>query len=221
MNKKFTIFGSSSACCFENLFPNTYKYQASTAKGLNNINSRSNVNEKICNIIDLLSENSDIIFFFGEVDLSFVINYKFNKNNKFNCEKYIIEAAEHYVNFVKKNTENMNIYICEVPISHVKDQFLIKIINSYKKQKIDSWEQSINPKVIPHKIRNQYILSFNSELERLCKINDFKFLEINKYFKNSLGHYEIPLKYIKKNILDHHLKNNIVELYLNSLKILK
>ena len=107
MNKKFTIFGSSSACCFENLFPNTYKYQASTAKGLNNINSRSNVNEKICNIIDLLSENSDIIFFFGEVDLSFVINYKFNKNNKFNCEKIV--SASNVLNSINPRRKIMSL----------------------------------------------------------------------------------------------------------------
>ena len=45
--------------------------------------------------------------------------------------------------------------------------------------------------------------------------------KLNKYFKNSLGHYKIPLKYIKKNILDHHLKNNIVELYLNEISFMR
>ena len=218
MNKEVAVFGSSSACCFKNLYPNTYPYAAASAKGLSNINSKSKVNQKIYSVIKLLRKNSDVFFLFGEVDLSFVINYKYNNNHKFNCEKYIIESAKHYVKFIKKNTQDLNVYVCEVPISHVNDENLIKIINSYKKQKIESWEKSISPKVIQHETRNKYILLFNSELKKLCKINNFKLLKINDYFKNSPKSYKIPLKYIKKDQLDHHLKNNIVELYLQSLK---
>jgi hypothetical protein len=218
MNKEIRIFGDSNTCYFENLYSNTYQYPASSAKGLNNINSRSKVNQKIHSIIKLLSKNSDVLFLFGQVDLSFVINYKFNKNHKFNCEKYIIESAKHYVNFIKKTTQYLNVYICEVPISHVNDENLIKIINSYKKQKIESWEKSISPKVIPYNTRIKHNLLFNSELEKLCRINNFKLLKINDYFKNSSKGYKIPSKYIKKDPLDHHLKDNIVELYLKSFK---
>ena len=72
--------------------------------------------------------------------------------------------------------------------------------------------------VLPQKIRNKYILLFNESLEKLCKINGFEMLRINKYFKISEGNFKIPAKYIRQDDLDHHLKENIAELYLKSLK---
>ena len=215
MNNKISVFGSSSARSFKSLFPNTFVFSASTAKGLNNPNSQSKVNKKICSKLKSLQKGSNVIFFFGAVDLNFITNYKYNLIDKFNCEKYIIKSANHYINFIKKNTKHLNIFICEVPISHITDEKLIKIIKFNEK---DIWIESKLTKVIPHEIRNKHILLFNKELEKLCDINDFKLLKINKYFKNSAGVFKIPSKYIRKDELDHHLKNNISELYLKSLK---
>jgi hypothetical protein len=217
MNNKISVFGSSSARSFESLFPNTFVFPTSTAKGLNNPNSQSKVNKNIYCKIKSLQKSSNVIFFFGAVDLNFVTNYKYNLIDKFNCEKYIIKSANHYINFIKKNTNHLNIFICEVPISHVIDKNLIKILKFYENQREDIWIESKLTKVILHEIRNKHILLFNKELEKLCDINDFKLLKINKYFKNSAGDFKIPSKYIRKDELDHHLKNNISELYLKSL----
>tara|TARA_B100000767_G_scaffold95414_1_gene91801 strand:- start:19523 stop:20185 length:663 start_codon:yes stop_codon:yes gene_type:complete len=220
MNNKTSVFGSSYARSFENLFPNTFVFQASTAKGLNNPNSQSKVNKKICSKLNSLQKSSNVIFFLATVDLNFVTNYKYNLIDNFNCEKYIIKSVNHYINFIKNNIKHLNVFICEAPISHITDENLIKILKVYENQRDNSWIESKITKVIPYEIRNKHILLFNKELEKLSDINGFKLLKINKYFKNSAGDFKIPSKYIRKNKLDHHLKNNIVELYLKSLKTL-
>jgi len=139
-------------------------------------------------------------------------------NNEFDCKKYIIKSANEYINFIKKNTKHLNVFICEAPITHITDKNLIKIINFYKTQRENLSLESKLTKVIPYEIRNKQVLLFNKELERICDINGFKLLEINKYFKNTAGDFKIPSKYIRKDELDHHLKNNISKLYLKSLK---
>ena len=72
MNKEVAVFGSSSACCFKNLYPNTYPYAAASAKGLSNINSKSKVNQKIYSVIKLLRKNSDV-FFLANFDKKFLV----------------------------------------------------------------------------------------------------------------------------------------------------
>lgn len=217
---KTAVFGSSFARCFENFYTNTFVYPASTAKGLNNPNSQIKINEKICFELKSLEKSSTLIFFFGTVDLNFVVNYKYNIIDQFDCKKYIKKIVHQYINFLKKNTENFNVLICEVPISHVKDENLIKILKLHEKKRNNFDLQSKFMKVIPQEVRNKNILLLNNQLEKLCDNNGFKLLKINKYFRNSEGNYKIPLKYIRKDKLDHHLKDNIVELYLKSLKTL-
>lgn len=218
MKKIGAVFGSSSARCFESLITNTHVYSGSTAKGLNNPNSQSKVNKNIQLKLKSLQKGTNVIFFFGSVDINFILNYNHNLNNQFNFKKYTIKCSVEYINYIKKNTNHLNILICELPISQITDSNLIKLLNfSGKERKHGGFKSKINT-VLSHKNRNKYILLFNESLEKLCKINGFEMLRINKYFKISEGNFKIPAKYIRKDKLDHHLKDNIVELYLKSLK---
>jgi len=63
MNNQTTVFGSSSARAFESIFTNTFVFPESTAKGLNNHNSESKVNNKICSKLISLQKGSNAIFF--------------------------------------------------------------------------------------------------------------------------------------------------------------
>ena len=97
-------------------------------------------------------------------------------------------------------------------------KYLGLIIDSYIKfiKNNDKNIYSKFNKVIQYNTHLKYYNLFNNRLKILCKKNNYNFLEINKYFKKEDGTYKIPSKYLKKEI-NHHLKNDVVELYLKSL----
>jgi hypothetical protein len=221
------VFGDSHAVCFTNIYLNkVHSYRASSAKGLNNKDSISGVNNQIAEIITSLPENSNIIMFFGKVDLDFIMNYKYNSITQFDYNEYIISIANSYVEFIKSVSLNKNVYICELPITHIDDKHMLDIIRIEGHSRYINWHLTTDEmcsyfnfdKVIPYDIRvNLYIL-FNDTLKKICKLNNYVFIEINKYFINEYGQFEIPSKYINTNdMLDHHLLPNISELYIQSM----
>jgi hypothetical protein len=223
----YFVFGDSHSRCFESVFKdNVYSFSAASAKGLNNTNSISGVNKQIIEKTTSLPEKSNIIMFFGKVDLDFVINYKYNTTTRIILNEYVISVANSYIEFVKSNIVNKNIFICELPITHIDDKTMLDIIclesniislNKHLETK-DKCEHSKFSKVIPFNERVSLYNVFNEELKNKCKINSFNFLEINKFFKDDDGSFKIPLKYVNtKNRLDHHLLPNIVELFMKSL----
>jgi len=220
----YYVFGDSHSECFLNRHNFQVNYfRASSAKGLNNPNSINGVNQQILNIVNTLPNNSNLIFFFGKVDMDFILNYKYNTTNKTDFNDYTIEIVYSYIEFIKNNITNHNIFVCEIPISHINDENLLSILHD--KRNLDNINLHVSEtdkniysnfdKIIPYKERIDYYTLFNKELAEKCKTNHFKFLEINKYFLNEKGDYEIPLKYIKNDKFDHHLNNNISELYLS------
>lgn len=224
----YFVFGDSHCNCFSRTFPNkVYVYPASSAKGLSNPMSKTAVNKRMTDIISLLPENSNIILFFGKVDLDFIINYKYNTTQNINLNEYVLAIANSYIEFVKLNITNHKVFICEIPITHIDDISMLSIINiqehmhninSHLLEKYSSVYNNFS-KIIPYNERVSLYELFNNELKNKCKTNNFTFLEINKYFRKTDGKFEIPIKYINKlNKLDHHLSNDIVELYLKSLK---
>jgi len=222
----FSVFGDSHSHCFYETFPgNVYTYPASSAKGLSNLNSRSGNNRDIIKKLNSLEPNSNVIMFFGKVDLDFIINYKYNTVDNIDYEEYIVSIANSYTEFVKLHTENKNVYICELPFTHFDDETMlesiqienyVRDINSHLSDK-DTSEYSKFSKVIPYDKRISLYKVFNKELKEKCKINKFKYLEINKYFTIEDGTIKIPSIYINYSRLDHHLSNNIVELFMKSL----
>tara|TARA_Y100000389_G_scaffold192334_1_gene219642 strand:- start:493 stop:1182 length:690 start_codon:yes stop_codon:yes gene_type:complete len=220
----FYIFGDSHASCFQN-FNNVVSIPASSAKGLANKNSKTKTNITIVKLLKNIENNSNLIFFFGKVDMDFILNYKYNTQSNFeNYEIFIIKIVHSYINFIKLNTLNQNVFICELPISHLSDQQLLSVIkweghmnniNSHLSDENKNIYSNFN-KVIPFQTHLKYYSIFNNELQNICNKTGFKILEINKYFKHASGTYHIPQKYLK-NTVDHHLKHNIEELYLKSL----
>jgi FkbM family methyltransferase len=223
--KTFYVFGDSHTLCFNNVCRKVYTYYAASAKGLSNPNSTSHTNQHICSELTNIPNESNILFFYGKVDMDFILNYKYNKNSDFNFHDYTIDVVNLYINFIKGCTKNKNVYVCELPVSHMEDENLLKRINDepsmvninnylFKESKFDILNVE---KVINREDRLRYLLLFNQELSRLCKENNFTFLEINKYFLNVDGNYEIPSKYInQESVLDHHLTHNVSELFVKN-----
>ena len=184
----------------------------SSARGLGNLNSVSGVNRLIIDTTNN-TKYKGYLFLFGKVDIDFILNYKYNIENKTEFEEYLNESVERYIKFVK-NLNITNVIICEITISHLSDESLLKSLNS-----ISIYDGLNNNKVVPQieytkviplEQRDRCTIFFNKQLKKLCEINKFKFVEINKYFKDG-----IPEKYISPN--DHHLNANVANLYIDEL----
>lgn len=227
----FYVIGDSHARYFES-FKDVMVIRASSAKGLSNKNSTLNTNTQIIEKIKTIDNKSNIIFFFGKVDMDFILNYKYNTDDKYsdleNFPDYITEIVNSYINFIDTNCKDHEIFICELPINHNSDSEILKFIRIGNIHNINahlhpddkhevSSETTNFDKVIPFDTRIKFYFLFNSCLKSECKNKNFKFLEINKYFKKHDGSYEIPRKYYR-HYTDHHLNNDMEELYLESLK---
>jgi hypothetical protein len=220
-----TVFGDSHTLCFNGVCKNVSVFYAASAKGLSNEHSFTQTNQKICTELNNIEDGSNVLFFFGKVDMDFVLNYKYDTNPEINFIDYTIDIVNSYINFIKKSAANKNVYICELPICHMNDENLLIRLNderaiqwtNFYLSESDRCDVSTVSKVINFNDRLKYYLLFNREVARHCEENNFKFLEVNKYFMNEKGEYEIPLKYINvENVLDHHLNHNVNELFVKS-----
>ena len=221
----YCVIGDSHSECFYKFTNQLYVFAASSAKGLNNINSYSKTAIKIIDILKNKNIYQNIIFLFGKVDIDFVLNYKYNKNelNQSNYKNYLLEIVNSYVNFIKKHKSRYNVCVCELPIPHCNDEIMLKILNMQRhKQNINKNNLNLNfqdvnyKKIFDYNTRLEQTLFFNETLKKCCIENNFRFIEINKYFKNNKD-YKIPNIYISRNKLDHHLKKNIYKLYISEL----
>lgn len=214
----FVCFGDSHSFCFHKIM-NTHYFPASSARGLNNENSITGTNKSIKSIISG-SKYKNHIFFFGKVDIDFILNHMINKHDNFDIDDYINKTAIGYINFIKA-LNIPNVYICELPIGHLSDIDLLNVLNddfnhncvaSHLKEKYDKLKVYV--KVLPLDERNLQLMNFNKKLKELCVINNYTFLEINKYFTLDTGIIKIPEKYLNSDIHNHHLDDSIYELYM-------
>jgi len=222
------VFGDSHADCFTDTFvKQVYSYRASSAKGLNNPESSSGVNKEITEIITTtLPEDANIIFFFGKVDLDFIINYKYNTSSKIDFNAYVKSIVNAYIEFVKSVVSIKNTYICELPVTHIDDKHMLEILrmenhSKFINSQLDKDERCIYFRyfrVLPYDMRIHLYNLFNKELQNACKLHQFRFIQINKYFINADGKLKIPVKYINtEDPHEHHLLPNICELYIRSI----
>jgi len=207
IKNNFIVFGDSHAGCFSSFNNNTRTYHGSSAKGLGNLISISGTNQKIT--IECNNKYYGYIFLFGKVDMDFVLTYIYNTRRNLDFKKYIDNIVYNYIDYIKGLCLE-NVFLCEIAISHVTDENLIKINNSFTTYQfyihIDGANNPINyTTCLPYNVRNEYILYFNEILRKYCKDNNYTLLEVNKYFLTDTGEYKIPEKYISKNELDHHL----------------
>lgn len=218
----FIVFGDSHSRCFSSVIE-THSFSASSAKGLNNINSLSNTNSKIREIVQA-NKSKDFIFFFGKVDIDFILNHMYNKDRFLNLSEYLKIIADTYISFIE-GLNIKNVYICEIPIPHLNDAMLLKVIdnpvhhNNLNKNLDEKYRPIRYTKVIPYLNRIKLTNQFNTRLQENCIKNGFHFLEINKYFKCG-DTYKIPATLLKAEKADHHLDHSIHTLYLQSLNLL-
>ena len=221
-------FGDSHSEYFNNIFI-IKRYDSSSAKGLNNIDSHTQTNQKIRQCIQ---ENPGkyFAFYFGKVDVDFVINYKYNTVPNFDLYKYIDDTIKQYIIFLESLNVS-NIVVLELPISHLDDITLLNHIN--KELNINSINTYISDKIMCSKYtkiiswekRNELILYMGRQLEAACKLRNYTYVSVNKYFlRDDDGSYVIPDTYIYENRFDefakqpHHLGRGISELYMQSLR---
>ena len=216
---KYIVFGDSHSRCFSNVIE-TYSFSASSAKGLNNSNSLSNTNSKIRAIIEANKDKS-IIFFFGKVDIDFILNHIYNKDIFVNLIEYLDNIVENYITFIK-NLNIQSVYICEIPIPHLNDVTLLKVIQSpvehhnLNKHLEEKYKPIRYNKVIPLTKRYNLTLYFNKQLHLHCVKNNYNLLEVNKYFKSGEA-YKISADFLKLDKMDHHLDDSVHKLYIESL----
>jgi hypothetical protein len=218
-------FGDSHAEIFIPIFPKRlFHYPASSAKGLGNSHSTNGTNQKILDTLSKIPEGSNIIFYFGKVDIDFILNYKYNTSDMTEFDSYIKNTVQAYIDFIHKNTEKYRVWICELPLSHLNDQELLKCIQleahlKYINTHLSSEDKHTYvkyTKVIPFEKRNEYTLLFNAELQRYAESYSYKVLEINKYFRNEDGSYTIPKEY-HLNGVNHHLNSKTSQLFLRGM----
>jgi len=216
---EMVCFGDSHSFCFDKIMK-THYFPASSARGLNNQNSLSGTNKTI-KAITAESNYKKHIFFFGKVDIDFILNHMINKHDDFDIDDYINTTVSGYINYIK--TLNIrNVYICELPVGHLPDADLLYVLNSDFNHNCvvshlkDKYEKlKVYVKVLPLDERNSHLIHFNKILKELCIINNYTFLEINKYFTNDTnGKIIVPKKYLNTDIHNHHLDDSISELYM-------
>ena len=213
--ERYIVFGDSHARCFSDKIK-TYSFSSSSAKGLNNSNSLSKTNIEIKQIIDL-NKAMFFIFFFGKVDIDFILNHMYNKNSYLDLQEYTKNIVDNYISFII-GLNIKNIFICEIPIPHIDDNNMLKIINipqhhiNLNTHLDEKYKAMRYHKVLPFNRRLNLTLLFNKHLKEKCLLNGFTFLEINKYFGE-----KVPSKYIKPDKMDHHLDDSISFLYMENL----
>lgn len=224
-NKDWVVFGDSHAS--RTFLPalggkQCHSFPACSAKGLGNKNSKLRVNEQILDLIHEKYATNPLIFIFGKVDLDFVSNYKFNNEQTFIPNTFIIESIDLYISFLQTIPKTNKIYVCEPYLPHQADEDLLLSIQREdhltRIRQHEAIEVERRYSVIPQDDRIKLYLSYNKYLKKLCKRHGFHFLEINKYFKNSDGNFKIPQRFLPKNPADHHYACNkeIAELYLRN-----
>jgi hypothetical protein len=218
----FVCFGDSHSFCFDKIMK-THYFPASSARGLNNNNSLTGTNKTIKTISEG-SKYKKHIFFFGKVDIDFILNHMINKHDDFDIPAYINTTVSGYINFIK-TLNTTNIYVCELPVGHLSDSDLLDVLNSefnhncvaaHLKEKYEKLKVYV--KVLPLDERNRHLIHFNKILKELCIKNNYIFLEINKYFTHdTCGKITVPKKYLNTDIHNHHLDDSIYELYMKGI----
>ena len=229
------MFGDSHARNFRRSLP-VNSFRASSARGLSNIKSKTGVGQKIRECLKSVDIETNVIFYFGKVDLDFISNYKYNSHdlNLDELSEYLAETVEIYINYIK-STMVKNVMVFEPPVIHLNEPDMLKTlqIDSHRmnashhlsdKDSEDMQPVNIHEKMIPRGDHITLYNMFNTKLKSLCTSNNFAFVEINKYFKQSPGcniesSYVVPSKYIQGH-LDHHLHSDSNELYLKSMNSL-
>ena len=225
-------FGDSHCEYFKDIFT-IQRYDAASAKGLNNIKSQTQTNQKIRKCIQE-NPNKYYVFYFGKVDVDFGINYKYNENPKLDLYKFIDSVVEQYITFLESLSIS-NIIVFELPISHLENHYIlnymnkqnvVSYINNYMSN-ADTIKPTVYKNVIPWKTRNELILYMGVQLEAACILRRYTYVPINRHFLRNDGSYEIPNSYVYENRFDdfqeqpHHLGRNICKLYIQSLQALR
>lgn len=169
-----------------------------TAYRLKFINSLTQSNKKIFNILDSIYRNKQInvLFIFGEIDARIHV-YNFSMEKKVSLHKAIDNTLKSYVTFlnsIKKKYPLINIYVFNIlPTGEQKNIYKAR----YYANRI---------------IRSKITEEINMKLEELSRKNGFKFLNIYNYLIKKNG------KRKKEYIFDEaHYNRKTLPLILNEL----
>ncbi len=167
-------------------------------KGLCNINSKLNMNNRILNDnIQFSNIINDVLIClkFGQVDLEYVYYYKkYVKKENINIEDFTDELINIYLNFINKLNNKNNILIISTSLPNP---------NTYLKAIQTSIGMSIQ---VDYTELSKNFNLFNEKLKKMLSINNIFFFDMLPIIGNKIEDYYILKKeYIG---LDHHLKGS-------------
>jgi len=124
------IFGDSHAECFKNqncelMNITTHVFTSSSALGLSNPNARKQTGNKILEILKTVPKTTKIMFYYGKVDVDFVLNNKLNADPNLSVEDMwalIPSQVERYINFVRPLSREWHVCVMGLFVTHLTDE---------------------------------------------------------------------------------------------------
>lgn len=214
-NSHISQFDLQSAESLYNMSIDSLEFPGASVKGLINFNSQTGLYQKI-KCYDF--SNKLAIFNLGQCDIEFGYYYKSVKsNNKLGINIFIDDVIEKYDSFLA-NIEYDFIVLAINPcvVDDIRHNFYVNWYDNvcHKENYINEtgalnhnmkFEDYLHIYNDDLKTRNNYHKLFNDKLAEMCKLKNYKF--INLYYE--ITNKDIVLDEFKNNSLDHHLKKNI------------
>lgn len=214
-SKVIHVFGDSHTNAFKYVNLVTvemivHDYSAASALGLGNPNSRSGVNKKIMEVINSVSSLDGLyFFFFGKVDLDFVIPFKLNSDEPLDLDQAIARSVTSYFSFLRKVEELVDaehIYICGIHPPHLSNRLMLEALNNEERKK------RIQHHVQATDIETNYFKSVESLDQRT--VNVLQFNEICREESSKHGYHYIDIMHA----LLHPRKNRVKRRFIGDRK---
>ena len=151
-NENVVLIGDCTCNKFKDIVK-TYTIPHTAAKRLMVDNKLGN---KIINILKKENTiNKTVCLYFGNFDVTAVINYKYNTQDLIDFEEYILECAKYYCEYLTlllKEFDFKKLVIFDITKLHYSD---VQVMRISKARERIGWEKYVTKKVIPLQIRKK------------------------------------------------------------------
>ena len=189
------IFGDSHSECFQNEHCAnnnivTHVFSSSSALGLSNPNARKQTGNKILEILKTVPKTTKIMFYYGKVDLEFVLNNKLNADPNLSVEDMwalIPIQVERYIKFVLPLSRQWHVCVMGLFSTHLTDESMLNNL------RVEQNAVRIMPREATYE-------KYTTRLKSECS-------------KYGIQYCDAPIidksKYMPMNPIDHHLHTNV------------
>jgi len=218
----------------ENIYVNTF--HGKTMRGVSKINSE--FTQYLIKIIKTFETKyhkniNYILFLFGQVDIIFGVFYEILIKKNYDIQKYLVETAKNYINFLnsinfidnnKKVVFSIHPYLNEDEVIYV----LLRYPGIFKNTPFIDREDKIKfLNDIPNNLRkiifsydfiNNCRILLNNTIRFLCKQNDIIFIDYDKILINKKNNRPIDGLKIMNKLDIHPYYEIIIKYYLSLIK---